>query len=767
MAQGPRLQELTAKYMQNPRRYFVPLANEYRKSNELDRAIALCREHLPSQPGHMSGHIVLGRAYFEKGDIEAAREVFMTSVALDDENLIALRHLADIARLRNELTEARQWYVRVLDADPQNEEIERIVNGLRLPDSVDVAPPVEREPLITSAAGVLPVPDQHSFGDSALFDPTPPGLRAITTPTADNPAAVASTALPPVPSRTLGTFDLSTLDAPLTGVTPPSGIDVDDGVSFIFEDASALQDPSAFAFGDGRSLPPVADADFSAGVQTPTEPSDPVPAAENDPLLTRPALGALASFASWRSAQDRDTPSQQSAPPIIPAEPAAPIPDASPPAADDSLFWDSGSSDAAPTAPEFVTETMAALYAQQGFLQQALDVYRELASRSPWDNSLQDKIAGLETALSGVGVDKVLQDDADKALRFGELDDDASSESPSRSMLEDMYDASPPSATDPSDGEAFGSAWSAAGDRATTKDDDWFADDPGAAAAVDSGIGSDGIFGIATDAFGQPAVPSAGRDTGSSRAFQVGTGAPLDAVFGTASISAADETAATMLLALAGQMVGRLPKEAPTLPVPDILELPSSVPGDESTGASSAPLLSFDRFFSGSGAAPRQRIDTPAARSSTPAWPPTAPPVPSLSPTFGGVPIIPPPPAAVTPSSWASFDQFVPPARPPAAPPPAPPTVPMPPASVLPSTMPPTLVPPRPIVPPRPVAPVPHTGIQPPYPSFSGLSLDEVAPPAPIEQTPMTDTPKTAASSGDGASDAEPSEFHRWLEGLS
>ena len=150
MAPGPRLQELTAKYMQNPRRYFVPLANEYRKSNELDRAIALCREHLPSQPGHMSGHIVLGRAYFEKGDIEAAREVFMTSVALDDENLIALRHLADIARLRNELTEARQWYVRVLDADPQNEEIERIVNGLRLPDSVDVAPPVEREPLGTT-----------------------------------------------------------------------------------------------------------------------------------------------------------------------------------------------------------------------------------------------------------------------------------------------------------------------------------------------------------------------------------------------------------------------------------------------------------------------------------------------------------------------------------------------------------------------------------------------------------------------------------------
>ena len=201
MAPGPRLQELTAKYMQNPRRFFVPLANEYRKLNELDRAIALCREHLPSQPGHMSGHIVLGRAYFEKGDIEAAREVFMTSVALDDENLIALRHLGDIARLRDELIEARQWYIRVLDADPQNEDVERIVSGLRLPDGdVATAPPVaRRETLFPATDDPGPVPDEHSAGDSALFDPTPPGLRAITAPTAADLAAVTSTALPPVP----------------------------------------------------------------------------------------------------------------------------------------------------------------------------------------------------------------------------------------------------------------------------------------------------------------------------------------------------------------------------------------------------------------------------------------------------------------------------------------------------------------------------------------------------------------------------------------
>jgi cytochrome c-type biogenesis protein CcmH/NrfG len=107
MALSSRIDELTAKYMQNPRRFFAPLANEYRKSGELDRAIGLLREHLPSQPGHMSGYIVLGQAYFEKGDLTASREVFSTAVQLDDENLVALRHLGEISRAQGDLETTR------------------------------------------------------------------------------------------------------------------------------------------------------------------------------------------------------------------------------------------------------------------------------------------------------------------------------------------------------------------------------------------------------------------------------------------------------------------------------------------------------------------------------------------------------------------------------------------------------------------------------------------------------------------------------------
>src|SRR5205823_42379 len=86
------------KFDENPRRYFAPLANEYRKIGDIDQAIFICQEYLPQQPGHMSGHIVYGQALYEAGRMDEARGVFETALALDPENLIALRHLGDIAR---------------------------------------------------------------------------------------------------------------------------------------------------------------------------------------------------------------------------------------------------------------------------------------------------------------------------------------------------------------------------------------------------------------------------------------------------------------------------------------------------------------------------------------------------------------------------------------------------------------------------------------------------------------------------------------------
>src|SRR5581483_7279749 len=101
--------------------------NEYRKAGDLEQAIFICQEYLPQQPGHMSGHIVYGQALFELARHDEAKVVFETALSLDPENLIALRHLGDIARVSGNGTEARLWYQRVLEADPRNEEIGQLM----------------------------------------------------------------------------------------------------------------------------------------------------------------------------------------------------------------------------------------------------------------------------------------------------------------------------------------------------------------------------------------------------------------------------------------------------------------------------------------------------------------------------------------------------------------------------------------------------------------------------------------------------------------
>src|SRR5688572_7978466 len=173
MASSARIEELRKKFEENPRRYFAPLANEYRKAGDIEQAIAICREYLPQQPGHMSGHIVFGQALFEARRLDEARAVFETALTLDPENLIALRHLGDIARMSGHAASARDWYRRVLEADPRNEEVSLQLSEVER--SMSAAP----TPLINPA--VPPPASPGGFAESAA-----PAVGAPASPEPEN-----------------------------------------------------------------------------------------------------------------------------------------------------------------------------------------------------------------------------------------------------------------------------------------------------------------------------------------------------------------------------------------------------------------------------------------------------------------------------------------------------------------------------------------------------------------------------------------------------
>ena len=173
MASSDRIDELKQKFDENPRRYFAPLANEFRKGGDLDQAILICQEFLPQQPGHMSGHIVYGQALFESGRLDEARGVFETALSLDPENLIALRHLGDISGRQGDPTSARRWYERVLEADPRNDEIQSLLAAL--PDA-----PMGR--------GVAPTPEYAPQEDT--FEHAPRASESVEAPRSTAPVAV-------------------------------------------------------------------------------------------------------------------------------------------------------------------------------------------------------------------------------------------------------------------------------------------------------------------------------------------------------------------------------------------------------------------------------------------------------------------------------------------------------------------------------------------------------------------------------------------------
>jgi tetratricopeptide (TPR) repeat protein len=72
---------------------FVPYGEALRRSGDLDEAIRVCRAGLDNRPNHSSGHLVLGRCFFDKGEISEAIREFEEVVSLDSRNALALRLL--------------------------------------------------------------------------------------------------------------------------------------------------------------------------------------------------------------------------------------------------------------------------------------------------------------------------------------------------------------------------------------------------------------------------------------------------------------------------------------------------------------------------------------------------------------------------------------------------------------------------------------------------------------------------------------------------
>jgi tetratricopeptide (TPR) repeat protein len=370
-----RLRELQEKFDENPRRYFAPLANEYRKGGQPKRAIEICRAHLAQMPGHMSGQIVFGQALFESGEWDEARTVFGRALALDPENLIALRSLGDMALQAGDTAEARTWYTRLLDADPKDSAVIALVSEIDA-TGVSAPPPAPQE---------IPAPAPDRVDQPVATAPEPEAAAPVSEAAAPPPEPVAKEVEQPLglerhyPSEPVP--DVGSAEQ----LAAESGEAIAGITSSRRDDAGALE-WSVQGFTPVYQQPPV---------KAETAPAQPEPAAA-EPQAAAPEPEPAATE-SEPVVAEHQPPATEHHPPRAEPEPVRSAPA---PAKEERAF--SGSS-----AEPFVNETMAQLYLQQGYRQLALKVYRQLSASRPHDQALRDRIAEIEAADAAEHPDEV------------------------------------------------------------------------------------------------------------------------------------------------------------------------------------------------------------------------------------------------------------------------------------------------------------------------------------------------------------------------
>ncbi len=386
--------KLTERISKDPKsKLFVPLAEEYKKTGEIEMAIHVLTEGLKNNPGYVTARSVLGKLLLEKGDLDASQKEFEEVVKAIPDNLMAQRKLGELYALQNRPDEAIQHFKIVFSANPRDAELASLVSDLEA--GRDVRPRIH-------------LPKPHPSPEK----PTSQGTQAVPLPQTPTPAIAArAAAAPAVPVRH-GT-SAKEAQAPERGQIVMSG----------------RKAPSAASV----SGPPAAEAEEPEDIIA-VEPLEPVSAPPETPI---PAPDFLAEQDQETATASVEEPHAES----VPAKSAEqgrgaaavvepvfaetdhvseyakePLPDLSdaPIEADiigaEVVGEDLGPAVAAAASDEvpeksddFTTDTLAELYIAQGFYEKAIDIYERMLADRPTSRGLKDKLERVRAMASESG----------------------------------------------------------------------------------------------------------------------------------------------------------------------------------------------------------------------------------------------------------------------------------------------------------------------------------------------------------------------------
>lgn len=380
------LDKLEQRYRENRKgRTFAPLADAYRKAGLIDNAVILCEEGLKLHPDYVSAWIVYGRCLVDKKDDKAAEDVYQKVLALDPENVLALRTLAELSERGGRLDAALSWLNRLLAADPMNgdasDALMRVKGKVAVAAKAPTAAPAQAPtPTVPRAAAPRPQASPPPVADL-------PPLEIERASLEETPVAPAAG-----PSGDLETFDGALdFDAVAHEAAKTEGLEVEEEVTLKPERVEIEGLARTQYEGSGMfqldHLP--AEAAAQSEIEELTVPVD-------LPLIMPDDTEPPRRSGARPTPPPAPAPAPAPVPPPPPPAPAASVP-APPRAAGTTrarLADDDGAADRTvlSQAEPVLTETMAELYLRQGHKEDALRVYRALLEQRPGDTRLRDKI---------------------------------------------------------------------------------------------------------------------------------------------------------------------------------------------------------------------------------------------------------------------------------------------------------------------------------------------------------------------------------------
>ena len=425
------IEKLERRYAENPQGLtFAPLAEVHRKNGEVPRALELLRAGLELHPNYIPASIVLGRCHLDLSDLPAAEAAFAHVLALDGENVIALKALADISERQHRFDQAERCLRTLLSVDRSNDDaraqLERIEHGRRDSEAAPAVPALEGDaPATVAATASEPAGESEPVAESeAVVESEPDApVEAKTEAVPDEPlepaviepagtwvSTEATDEATPLPLADLETDYLGdegaeppppgllieepeALEAPVEPLEGIVGRDVD-SAEIPHDEFRVEQSEDIILRSSGGNEFQVPDASLELSDRmTPAPP--PSPFGQERP----PMFGGLEEASATPEPTPAVEPPSEIPSPVAAAEPEPVQPEASvpeapaePPPADvpapDVIV--------APEPEPIVTETMAEVLLQQGHSVEALRVYRELEVQRSGDPRIRERIAAIE-----------------------------------------------------------------------------------------------------------------------------------------------------------------------------------------------------------------------------------------------------------------------------------------------------------------------------------------------------------------------------------